>query len=108
MENGSLRSYLNQKFNSLTWFQKLKIMESISFGLEYIHEKNLTHKDLHLGNVLQEDQFTAFISDFGFSKPADEISSNLNSKNTYGVLPYMAPEILRGKTYTKKSDVYSL
>ncbi|RIA82697.1 kinase-like domain-containing protein [Glomus cerebriforme] len=43
------------------------------------------------------------ISDFGFCKPADEKSS----KKIYGVMPYMAPEILRGKKYTEKSDVYS-
>src|SRR5436305_8089057 len=106
MENGSLRSYLNQNFNSLTWNQKFDNIIYTSLWLYYIHEKNLTHKDLHLGNVLHEDRYTARISDFGFCKPAGEIS--LNSKNTYGVLPYMAPEILRGKKYTKKSDVYSL
>src|SRR5581483_5483386 len=38
---------------------------------------------------------------------ADEISLNSNSKNVYGVLPYMAPEVLRGKEYTQESDVYS-
>ena len=47
------------------------------------------------------------ISDFGFCKPADESSSNSNSRNTYGVMTYMAPEILRGKEYTKASDMYS-
>src|SRR5581483_10664539 len=110
MENGSLRSYLNQNFNSLTWKQKLDIMFYISFGLYFIHEKNLTHKDLHLGNVLHEihkSDHISCISDFGFCKPADEISSNSNSKNVYGVMPYMAPEILRGKEYTKASDIYS-
>src|ERR1700732_2300246 len=77
MENGSLRSYLNQNFNSLTWFQKFDIMFGISFGLNYIHFKNLTHKDLHLGNVLQSENISGTcISDFGFCKPADEISSN--------------------------------
>src|SRR4051794_4048900 len=77
MENGSLRSYLNQNFNSLTWFQKLEIMRSISFGLNFIHCEDLTHKDLHLGNVLQSEDTVlgTHISDFGFSKPADEISS---------------------------------
>ena len=84
MENGSLRSYLNQNFNSLTWIQKLEIMRSISFGLNLIHSKNLTHKDLHLGNVLQDKHITR-ISDFGFCKPVDETSSNSNSKNVYGV-----------------------
>src|SRR5581483_232429 len=68
MENGSLRSYLNQNFNSLTWRKKLQIMFSISFGLYYIHRENLTHKDLHLGNVLQIG-IISHISDFGFCKP---------------------------------------
>ena len=77
MENGSLRSYLNQNFNSITWKQKLKIMEGISEGLYFIHNNNLTHKDLHLGNVLQEDAdiWDTCISDFGFCKPADEIAA---------------------------------
>src|SRR5581483_3755633 len=105
MENGSLRSYLNQNFNSLTWLQKLEIMFSISFGLDFIHSENLMHKDLHLGNVLQSKGaiLRTCISDFGFCKPADKISSN----NVYGVMPYMAPEILRGKKCTKASDIYS-
>src|SRR5436305_3515443 len=75
MENGSLRSYLNQNFNSLTWKQKFDIMRSISNGLNYIHRKNLTHKDLHLGNVLQSESINILgtrVSDFGFCKPADE------------------------------------
>jgi serine/threonine protein kinase len=112
MENGSLRSYLNQNFNSLTWIQKFYIIRSISFGLHNIHRNNLTHKDLHLWNVLHSEDINintlgARISDFGFCKPVYEISSNSNSKNVYGVMPYMAPEILRGKKYTQKSDVYS-
>ena len=111
MENGSLRSYLNQNFNSLTWDEKLNIMETISSGLNYIHDKYLMHKDLHLGNVLQSEGISfydnTYISDFGFCKSADENSSNSNNKKIYGVMPYMAPEILRGNEYTQKSDVYS-
>jgi len=75
MENGSLRSYLNQNFNSLTWFQKFNILQNISFGLYNIHIKNLTHKDLHLGNILQSENIFTYISDFGFCKPADEIAA---------------------------------
>ena len=75
MENGSLRSYLNQNFNSITWYQKLNMMKHISVGISYIHRNQSIHKDLHLGNILQENQYVAHISDFGFCKPADEISS---------------------------------
>ncbi|GES73685.1 kinase-like domain-containing protein [Rhizophagus clarus] len=76
--------------------------------LKNIHKYGLIHKDLHLGNVLCSNWTSAYISDFGFSKPANENSSHTNNINTYGVLPYMAPEILRGKEYTQESDVYSL
>ncbi|RIA84957.1 kinase-like domain-containing protein, partial [Glomus cerebriforme] len=105
---GSLRSFLDQNFNLLTLKRKLSIIFSISSGLDIIHKINSIHKDLHLGNVLQstniDSVFSTCISDFGFCKPADEKSS----KKIYGVMPYMAPEILRGKEYTKKSDIYSL
>src|SRR4030095_10453778 len=47
-----------------------------------------------------------YISDFGFCKAVDEIPSN-SDKKIYGVMPYMAPEILRGNKYTQKSDIYS-
>src|ERR1700722_15043991 len=39
----------------------------------------------------------------GLNKPADDESKN----NTYGVLPYIAPEILQGQNYTKAADIYS-
>ncbi|CAB4441057.1 unnamed protein product [Rhizophagus irregularis] len=57
--------------------------------------------------VLQEmpmDIFTAYISDFGLSKSADQ---SIDYKIS-GVLPYIAPEVLRGEPYTKASDIYSL
>src|SRR5438034_1298102 len=43
----------------------------------------------------------------GLCKPADYIASENTKKNTYGVLPYIAPEILRGQNYTKAADIYS-
>lgn len=43
-----------------------------------------------------------YISDFGLSRPADA-----NSDEIYGILPYVAPEVLDGKPYTKAADIYS-
>ena len=45
----------------------------------------------------------------GLCKPADynKLENTNNNNNIYGVLPYIAPEILRGQNYTKASDVYS-
>ena len=68
------------------------------------HKCNLVHGDFHSGNLLLSDHDYCNISDFGLSKPADQPTK---SKEIYGVLPYIAPEVLRGKPYTKAADIYS-
>ena len=71
---------------------------------EYMHEAKLIHKDLHGGNILNNG-IEHKISDFGFCMPTNGVKSNSTKKNVYGVFPY---EILRGKPYTRASDIYSL
>ncbi|UZO14208.1 uncharacterized protein OCT59_005669 [Rhizophagus irregularis] len=106
LEDYDLRYCLNQYFSPCS--NKKEYTEKICLGLFNIHKHGLIHKDLHIGNVLCSNGSSARISDFGFCKPANEASSHTNNTNTYGVMPYMAPEILRGKEYTQASDVYSL
>ncbi|CAI2185621.1 2041_t:CDS:2 [Funneliformis geosporum] len=43
------------------------------------------------------------IGDLGLSKSAIEADDN----ETYGIIPYMAPEIFQGQKYTTASDIYS-
>jgi serine/threonine protein kinase len=43
----------------------------------------------------------------GLCKPADYNATENTKSSIYGVLPYIAPEILRGQNYTKAADVYS-
>ena len=45
------------------------------------------------------------IADLGLSDPADQEPSSKN--DIFGVLPYIAPEVLNKKPYTQKSDIYS-
>ncbi|GBB97954.1 hypothetical protein RclHR1_03100016 [Rhizophagus clarus] len=74
-------------------------------GLNNIHKKGLIHHDLHCGNILNSESFT-FITDLGLSQPANAKPSEDEYEKIYGVLPYVAPEVLGGKTYTKESDIY--
>jgi serine/threonine protein kinase len=105
-EKGNLRQRLNKDFNTMDCHNKLGILHNIACGLDNIHKEGLIHQDFHTGNILNMDDFWEIITDLGLSKPINEKSENCN-KNVYGVLPYVAPEILRGKKYTQESDIYS-
>ncbi|RIA93512.1 kinase-like domain-containing protein [Glomus cerebriforme] len=105
-ERGSIRYYLDKHFDSIYWEEKLYILQNIAEGLSRIHKRDLVHRDFHSGNILKGINFEATITDLGLSRPAKEL--NRNGKNEiFGVLPYIAPEVLQGKDYTEKSDIYS-
>src|ERR1700719_4253930 len=72
--NGSLRQHLNNNFNKLTWDYKLNNLRDIADGLADIHDKELTHRDFHCGNILSYREFTSLITDLGLCKPANEKS----------------------------------
>ncbi|GBB99250.1 hypothetical protein RclHR1_03460019 [Rhizophagus clarus] len=62
-------------------------------------------RNFHSGNILHTDSSSnTHISDFGLSGPADEQKSD---DEVYGVMPYIAPEVLNGEPYTSSSDIYS-
>ncbi|POG60796.1 hypothetical protein GLOIN_2v1787411 [Rhizophagus irregularis DAOM 181602=DAOM 197198] len=95
-----LRSILSNGFNNITWQSKIEYLCLMLIDLETLHGLGYCHKDFHSGNILQAD--TICISDFGLSGPANEQKSN---GKVYGVMPYIAPEVLYGGTYTLSSDI---
>jgi serine/threonine protein kinase len=100
MCKGSLRSnltiikYIDEKYTGLS---------IAAAALSILHKCNLAHGDFHSGNILLDDDCSTHISDFGLSRPVNQ--TNLNE--IYGIIPYIAPEVLRGKPYTKAADIYS-
>ncbi|CAG8475711.1 4503_t:CDS:2, partial [Racocetra fulgida] len=105
--HGDLKKFLTnnkQKFltnNNLSWIKRIEILQNIAKSLNELHNLNIVHRDFHCGNILVDDNTRIFISDFGLSMFINELEPS-------GVLPYIAPEVLTGKPYTKKSDIYSL
>src|SRR6266536_860698 len=107
IKKDSLRQHLNDNFNSLNWKNKLFMLQSIAYGLKNIHNSGLIHHDFHCGNVLSDyTHDCAYITDFGLCQPANAKPTQSDNKKIYGVLPYVAPEVLRGKEYTQASDIY--
>src|SRR5437773_4195677 len=105
LKEGSLQDYLSRKFNSLKWKMKVGILYDIIKSLKQIHQQGIIHHDLHSGNILQNGYYSS-IADLGLSIPVSNISES-NENSVIGVLPYIAPEVLRGEAYTMASDIYS-
>jgi len=103
VKGGNLRQYLQNNYKELKLEDKIKQLYNIANGLGFIHKAGLIHRDFHPGNILS-DNGRFFITDLGLSKPVKEQEYE---ERVYGVLPYVAPEVLRDKFYTQASDVYS-
>ena len=100
---GDLRNYLNQSEN-YNYISKINILSQIAKGLLDIHNAEKVHRDFHSGNILFDG--IPFISDLGLCQPVNNEKKSVK-KGVYGVLPYVAPEVLCGHQYTKAADIYS-
>lgn len=63
------------------------------------------HRDLKLANILVGAGFEVKIADFGFAKLKED---DKLFKSTLGTPITMGPEILDGKKYNEKCDIWSL
>ncbi|CAG8754370.1 8852_t:CDS:2, partial [Racocetra fulgida] len=99
--------YLEQNFGKIDWFEKLRILMEAANGLKTIHSAGLIHRDFHTGNILVSYDNSIYISDLGLSCYEDKNTTNSVNSGIFGVLPYIAPELLKGYPYTFASDIYS-
>jgi serine/threonine protein kinase len=107
VNNGNLRGCLTEITNK--WYQILFLLYKIIDGLNSMHKENLIHCDFHDGNILcnkySDSAYEILISDYLGSYQI--ANSFLEKNNIYGVMPFIAPEVLKGKPYAPASDIYS-
>ncbi|KAF0386543.1 kinase-like protein [Gigaspora margarita] len=103
---GTLRKYLKTNFTRLQWTDKLHIAKEITFGLLFLHNNDIVHRDLHSNNILIHEGKPK-ITDFGLSKQINEASK---TSTAFGMVAYVDPKYLDDIKYkrNKKSDVYSI
>ncbi|GES83242.1 kinase-like domain-containing protein [Rhizophagus clarus] len=109
-DGGSFNNWINKNYKDFDWKNKIHTLLSIIEGLKRIHQRQKIHHDFHAGNILFStknlnilNRKSLFISDMGL---CDEVSDTTEME-ICGVMPYMAPEVLRGKPYTQAADIYS-
>ena len=86
----------------LNFEARIQIIFSVAKALRYLHDMNIIHRDMKAENLLVDRNLNICIADMGISC----IRSKRTSK-AMGTPRYMAPELLEGKPYTEKVDVFS-
>ncbi|CAG8756182.1 18910_t:CDS:2, partial [Racocetra fulgida] len=97
--DGDLNDYLKSN-SKITWLDRYTLLYDVASAIEVIHNSNMIHKDLHPGNILLDGK-AWLLCDLGFCGPA-------NKGQAFGIMPYVAPEVLTGGGYTTASDIYSI
>lgn len=97
---GDLSNYIQKNCNTFDNRYFYQILD----GLEYLYNNQILHRDIKPQNILIHND-NVKISDFGFAKSFEK--SELITTFCGSPL-YMAPEILRDRKYSEKSDIWSL
>ena len=106
MPNGELFTHLHEKKMFQTWPEKIRILRGIATGVQYLHSKDIVHRDLSSVNILFCENWTPKIGDFGCARVIK--GGTYDPKKVLGSPAYMSPEQLVGSPLRTNSDVWAL
>ncbi|KAI9052290.1 hypothetical protein LZ554_003644 [Drepanopeziza brunnea f. sp. 'monogermtubi'] len=110
---GSVQSMLNS-YGALREPLIRNFVRQIVTGLAYLHGREIIHRDIKGANILVDNKGGIKISDFGISKKIEASNllggagNNKNRPSLQGSVFWMAPEVVKQTSYTRKADIWSL
>ncbi|KAK3313549.1 kinase-like domain-containing protein [Apodospora peruviana] len=110
---GSVQTMLNS-YGALPEPLVRSFVKQILNGLSYLHNRDIIHRDIKGANILVDNKGTIKISDFGISKKLEATNilnganNNKNRPSLQGSVFWMAPEVVKQTSYTRKADIWSL
>ncbi|KAL2489477.1 ACT-like protein tyrosine kinase family protein [Forsythia ovata] len=104
MPGGSLYEYLHKNHVILKLSQLLKFAIDVCKGMEYLHQKNVIHRDLKTANLLMDAHGVVKVADFGVARFQNNGGVMTAETGTYR---WMAPEVINHEAYDQKADVFS-
>uniref|UniRef100_A0A158RED3 Protein kinase domain-containing protein n=1 Tax=Hydatigena taeniaeformis TaxID=6205 RepID=A0A158RED3_HYDTA len=110
MPGGSITSLLNQ-YGAFTEPVSLAYILQVVRGISCLHKHGILHRDLKGANLLVDCTGSVVrISDFGASARLGSQGSVAGQfqGQVIGTFAFMAPEVLRGETYGRACDIWSV
>lgn len=105
--DGEPLSCVVDRSGAIPWERAFDLCLGVLAGLEVVHQQNIVHRDIKPANILLAANGTPKLADFGIAKAASMGDHTTMDGVILGSPAYMAPEILRGRPATPRSDVYS-
>ncbi|OMO85637.1 hypothetical protein COLO4_21530 [Corchorus olitorius] len=103
---GTLKQYLiRNRRKKLAYKVVVQLALDLSRGLSYLHSRKIVHRDVKTENMLLDAHRNLKIADFGVARVEAQNPRDMTGET--GTLGYMAPEVLDGKPYNRRCDVYS-
>ena len=106
--NTTLSAMIKRR-KTLSELETRYFLRQIADGLSYLHENDIVHRDIKLGNIFLGKDMKVKIGDFGLSV---KLKTQLERKTTLcGTPNYIAPEVLeedKYKGHSKEADIWSL
>ncbi|KAF0914646.1 hypothetical protein E2562_031111 [Oryza meyeriana var. granulata] len=106
---GTLKTLLyKHRDKKLPYKKVVQLALDMARGLSYLHGEKIVHRDVKAENMLLDRKKTLKIADFGVARVeagADGHGGDMTGQT--GTVGYMAPEVLQGRPYDHKCDVYS-
>ena len=82
----------------------MQILRSVTEALDFIHSKDMVHRDVKPSNILLADNGSVKLSDLGLARAITAATT----ASVGGTLFYMAPEVMAGGTVDPKADIWAL
>uniref|UniRef100_A0A4W5PBJ8 LIM domain kinase 1 n=1 Tax=Hucho hucho TaxID=62062 RepID=A0A4W5PBJ8_9TELE len=118
IKGGTLREIIKKMDTNYPWNQRVSFAKDIAAGMSYLHSMNMIHRDLNSYNCLVRENNSVVVADFGLARLMVEdkiqdkslLQKKPDRRKRYTVVgnPYwMAPEMIHGKSYDEKVDIFS-
>nr|XP_044989585.1 RAF proto-oncogene serine/threonine-protein kinase isoform X1 [Jaculus jaculus] len=109
-EGSSLYKHLHVQETKFQMFQLIDIARQTAQGMDYLHAKNIIHRDMKSNNIFLHEGLTVKIGDFGLATVKSRWSGSQQVEQPTGSVLWMAPEVIRmqdDNPFSFQSDVYS-